>query len=375
MTGSETSMAEAQTGTFTGLKRFLDGWLLELANLLWHVFAVGRQQHATIHKSLDGLVVSTKRGRQIGKVPIDDDSPCHFENVGTILRKSWVSRAGIVLQLAGDQVLVKQLTYPTAVRDVLEPVVRNQLQSLVPWPAEETCFEYRITDRSGEKISVLLVAIHQNQIDAMQKQAAFARIGLTRIEATSTDDKSKPIILYDEATRKRKTLANAIGRMLGLLAVAAILSGAIGCYQWVTAARANDKLVETIANVRGALTKFSEQSSNETKVGDQANELSGLKSRTSLSVSLLDALSSAIPDQAYLTNLTIRRASLIISGRADDAAELIASLERSGQLQTVKFGGPTIREADGEKESFTIEAKISNVVTSGGLTERRRNDR
>ena len=124
-----------------------------------------------------------------------------------------------------------------------------------------------------------------------------------------------------------------------------------------------------------ALTRFSEQSSIKTKLADQASELSDLKTRTSLSVSLLDTLSSAIPDQAYLTHLSIRKARLVISGRADDAAALIASLERSGHLQAVKFGGPTIREAKGKKESFTIEAKIPNIVTSGDLGKRRSNDR
>lgn len=375
MTGSETSMAEAQTGTFIGLKRFLDGWLLELANLLWHVFAFERRQHATIHKSSDGLVVFSKRGRQLGKVPADGDRSCPFEQAGTILKKSWASRSDVVLQLAADQVLAKKLTYPAAVRDVLDPVVRNQLQSLVPWPVEETCFGYRMTDRSGDTISVSLVAIRQDLIDTLRQQAAIARIALTRIEAASGDDKLQPIFLFDEATSKRKTLAKAIGRMLGVLAVAAMLSGAVGSYHWLKAARANDRLLESIASARGALTRFSEQSSNETKVADQANELSGLKSRASLSVSLLDALTSAIPDQAYLTHLSIRRARLIISGRADDAAALIASLERSGQLQAVKFGGPTIREAKGKKEAFTIEATLSNVAKSVGSTERRSHDR
>jgi general secretion pathway protein L len=75
-------------------------------------------------------------------------------------------------------------------------------------------------------------------------------------------------------------------------------------------------------------------------------------------VILLEALSRALPDTAYLTDLQFQRATVRITGLAADAPSLIAPLEQSGHFTAVHFFAPTTREPDATLYRFHIEAQV-----------------
>jgi general secretion pathway protein L len=75
-------------------------------------------------------------------------------------------------------------------------------------------------------------------------------------------------------------------------------------------------------------------------------------------VVVLEALSRALPDDAYLTELRIDSEKLRVIGLAANAPALIAPLERSGHFADVRFAAPTTRGPDGALFRFHIEARI-----------------
>jgi general secretion pathway protein L len=72
----------------------------------------------------------------------------------------------------------------------------------------------------------------------------------------------------------------------------------------------------------------------------------------------MEALSSALPETAYLTEFTLQGTTLRIVGQAAEAPALIQELERSGHVADVRFFAPTIRSADGTRFRFHIEARV-----------------
>jgi general secretion pathway protein L len=82
------------------------------------------------------------------------------------------------------------------------------------------------------------------------------------------------------------------------------------------------------------------------------------KQASSPAVIMLEALSRALPDGAYLTELQLEKATLRITGLTRDAPSLIAPLERSGHLADVHFLAPTTRSSDGTLFRFNIEARV-----------------
>jgi general secretion pathway protein L len=83
-----------------------------------------------------------------------------------------------------------------------------------------------------------------------------------------------------------------------------------------------------------------------------------LKETSGSSVILLEALSRALPDSAYLTEIRLESGTLRIIGLADDAPGLLAPLEQSGHLTGVHFSAPTTRGSDGKSFRFSIEAHV-----------------
>ncbi len=73
---------------------------------------------------------------------------------------------------------------------------------------------------------------------------------------------------------------------------------------------------------------------------------------------MLEALSRALPDGAYVTELRLENATLRMIGLANDAPSLIAPLEHSGHLNDVHFFAPTTRGPDGTLFRFNIEARV-----------------
>jgi general secretion pathway protein L len=83
-----------------------------------------------------------------------------------------------------------------------------------------------------------------------------------------------------------------------------------------------------------------------------------LKETSISSAILVEALSRALPDSAYLSEIRLENATLRVTGLADDAPGLLAPLERSGHLTSVHFFAPTTRGGDGKSFRFSIEAHV-----------------
>jgi general secretion pathway protein L len=73
---------------------------------------------------------------------------------------------------------------------------------------------------------------------------------------------------------------------------------------------------------------------------------------------VLEVLSRALPDAAYLTELRLENSTLRVIGLTRDAPSLIGPLERSGHLTAVHFFAPTTRGPDGSLFKFHIEAQV-----------------
>jgi general secretion pathway protein L len=83
-----------------------------------------------------------------------------------------------------------------------------------------------------------------------------------------------------------------------------------------------------------------------------------LKEGIPSTVIILEVLSRALPDTAYLTELHLDNTTLRMIGLTSDAPSLIAPLQRSGHLNDVHFFAPTTRGPDGSLFRFHIEAQV-----------------
>ena len=90
-----------------------------------------------------------------------------------------------------------------------------------------------------------------------------------------------------------------------------------------------------------------------------------LKETSISSVILIEALSRALPESAYVNEIRLEKESLRIMGFADDAPALLAPLERSKHVTDVHFFAPTARGPDGKLFRFSIEAHVEPRIKIG----------
>ena len=75
-------------------------------------------------------------------------------------------------------------------------------------------------------------------------------------------------------------------------------------------------------------------------------------------IEILALLTIAVPDDTSLTDLTIKKRLVTMSGRSAAAARLVATLAEDSALRDPGFGAPVTRDATTRTEGFTIHAEV-----------------
>jgi general secretion pathway protein L len=80
---------------------------------------------------------------------------------------------------------------------------------------------------------------------------------------------------------------------------------------------------------------------------------------------VLEAVSRAVPDTTYVTELRIEGDKVQVVGLTQDAPPLIRLMEQSPQFSRATFFAPTTRDQNEAGDRFHIEAHITPHFGSG----------
>ena len=79
----------------------------------------------------------------------------------------------------------------------------------------------------------------------------------------------------------------------------------------------------------------------------------------SSTITTLAALTRILPDDTYLTEVTLQQRKVTLSGRSAAAARLIGALSAGEGLRNVAFAAPVTRLEAVRAELFTITAEVA----------------
>jgi general secretion pathway protein L len=283
------------------------------------------------------------------------------------------SRIEITMQ--PDHVFFRAVDFPKQAADFLDGMVRAQIDRLTPWTAGETLFGLTApTPIANDRIAVTLAATSRQKVQPLINLAADcgAASVVGQVQATNNqagdapaseiEALGEPIRLFDKPLSGAAGSAIDVARLLrmtllgtGLAAAACLL---VSAYLGGEFAAEQQELQQKIAQRRTALRLDHSDGSAETLLAKR-------KQTSPSSVMVLEAISRALPDTTYVTELRIEGDKMQVVGLTQDAPSLIKLLEQSPQFARAIFFAPTTRGQNDPGERFHIEAHIIPYFGSG----------
>ena len=241
----------------------------------------------------------------------------------------------------------------------IDNVVRHQIESIFPWSADDALYAISTHNREDSKIDITIRATPRAPISPALALADAC--GASEAVVVSDDDRASSekttyipaAIGADSQNRVQNNKLLARYAAIGLLFLSAFIVGWTSFTYWSLSddvATLDQAIADRVAfNKRGA----------DLNSGAKRDDLESKKQRAVPVVMLLDTLSSVLPDDTYLTDMSFEAGRLRISGISARVADLVPLLENSGHFKNASFYAPTTRIPGRPGDRFSIEASVA----------------
>lgn len=360
MEGGLTAMADRRT---PGISELWRAWLWTLAGMAGAGRSALKARHVRLWISDDGITAWAANRNRSKALKVDIASTARktdWVEIRKAVRKRRAGRRPVVVRLAADQILVKTLRLPAAVGDVIEPVLRNQMQRLAPWPEDEVVFGYHIlpTESGSSHIDVEIVAAHRPIIDNLMTSAAEAGLVISRIDHASSPEARDGIALYDVGRRNQLQTAHRFGRLFTLVTAIGLCIATIGLVELARTYQSSADLEEQIGMAQTRIADHTRKRNQRHAVSGAYQALLARKTDQAPAIWVVNEVTKAVPDHSWLTEFTLSEGRILITGSSTNAAELITALEQTAAFNNVRFTAATTRDRNSGRERFAIGAEV-----------------
>ena len=280
----------------------------------------------------------------------------------------------VVLEFPSDKVFVRRITVPAQARKFLAGVIRNQIERLSPWPANDVVYGFAAEADAGDaaavEVRVLMAA--RSDVDAARHDLAALGLSVDRVVARNSDSEAVDevagsVTLWSRLADTSRDNVGSVTRKIGF-GIAASVVTSIALSLWALASAAS------IRDESEAMAARSKVLQRQVQTGRTAASMASMppaerawasKEMSTSSVIVMEALSRALPESAYVTDIRLEKESLRIVWLADDAPGLLAPLEKSKHMTEVRFFAPMARGPDGKRFRFSIEARVQPHIKIG----------
>ena len=152
------------------VRRFVDWWAGELSDALAARSAAAAALADHVPATRQGLrrLCAHARAHRAGRHTRHRQRSTPGRAAAAV-RKRKAAAGGIVLRLPPSEVVETRISVPAAAREVMVPILRNQIERLAPWPVEKALFAYEVADDAGEPgtLAVQLTVTGRNVVEGL----------------------------------------------------------------------------------------------------------------------------------------------------------------------------------------------------------------
>ena len=292
------------------------------------------------------IVARRRRGRE---VPLGE-----FAAAAAELRDLLSSggNASTVLRLEKREFLEKTLALPLAAQPDLDQVLEFEMDRETPFKAEELYWSRQIVaiDRQRRQLTVRLLLLPKIRLAPLLALLGSAGVAPAWAEVADRGDNRRLPLRRDAkyGAERSSRLLWAAALCCLILAVSAV---AMPFVRQALVLGALDREVRAGREVAARAAVLRAQVERASRSADAVERELNKAGRP---LEVLAKLTRILPDDTYLTELSLRQGKLTIGGRSGRAAHLIGALAADGGFRNPAFAAPVTRLEALHTEVFTI---------------------
>jgi general secretion pathway protein L len=338
------------------LDDLLERWRSALVSCLpreWRRLLERREQSLIV--APQGATASVVLSRGDESVFLGELDPKAPGSLQAVLAGAKGTKRKILVQLAADQVLKREVAFPSQVRDNLTQVLTYEMDRLSPFQPDQVYFDFRVLADASPRDKVRLELALCPRAQVQDWLRCLRDLGALVDQLTWEGTWPKANLLPLEERPRRGSGPFSMGKLIevlvSLLAAAALLTP-IWQMQWMRDAREAQisELKARAEEVNRTRTALEQARRGSTEVLQRKLEQPRI-------IDLLLELTERLPDNTWVQNMDYRDGVVEIRGESAQATSLINLLDQGPGISDVSFGSPVVQIRGSGRERFQISLK------------------
>lgn len=271
----------------------------------------------------------------------------------------------IVLLAPAAMLLERDVVLPAAAEPDWRNVVRYEMQRLTPFAADAVFWTGMVRQRDPRhgRITLRLSIVPRAALSPAIGALREAGLAPAAIEIAGPDGmRTIDLGTAAGATWHANGLRVLAGACAGLALLAIVLP-------FIVQSRQQMEVNKKIATLRPVVLRAEALRRRILTGSSSINVVARERARVGDPLAVLAALTAALPENTYLTELSLRHLKLDIAGQSTAAAPLLSALSANPALRDVAFSAPVTRDSTHHTDLFSIKALVepaSDGARAGG---------
>lgn len=253
------------------------------------------------------------------------------------------------LRLPPGAVLRRALELPLAAARDLTAMLTFEMDRLTPFAADEVYWSASQLshDRARAKLKLTLSIARRAEVDPLC-------IALGRINVTPSfiETETGRLPLGTPGQQPGRRLRQGVYALCGLLALACLAT------PFIRQQIALDAAAQAVADTAPAATRAGTLRQQLTAAAQGRAAIAAAR-HAGDALQVLATLTAALPDDTWLSDLTLKSGDLTFDGQSGNAAQLINLLSAVPGLRNPSFTAPVTRSSDGKADMFSMHVMVA----------------
>lgn len=261
----------------------------------------------------------------------------------------------VILQLDAGALLERSVQLPLAAERDVDRVIGFEMDRLTPFTAADVVWQAVVMrrDQAQRQLLLRLSLVPRRALQPCLDLLVRAGLSPTLLEGSTPEGTQRRILLVAHAAHRSHRLVTVAAGLVAMLAIAAVVTPFV--MQWL-AGDATERAIAAL-NPRVARVEALRKHLADRSAGSDA--LAAERARVGNVLQVLATVTDVMPDDTWLTELSLHQGKLNVAGQSPAAARLIPALAAEPTLRNPAFAAPVTRAPDGHADLFVIRADLA----------------